>query len=370
MKKTGILTYHAGYNYGASLQAYALEKMINLMGKPVEIINYETDRFVASREMFSRKIERPKEIVKIISRIPYAKALKKRQQLFDDFSNNTLKVSPRYKSELEVIHHIDEYDCIVCGSDQIWNISGQDPQAENLLYFLNFEKNQKRISYAASFGTKVEKSVFRENEYLPWIRKFDYISVRETNAKTYLKSKGIDSVVTLDPTLLLDKENYDEICADRLIDHPYLLMFGWKTNHNLIKAAKTASKYYGLPVYNIVPPPRGMFNGIKKKLDVGPKEYLSMIKYADFVVTNSFHGTAFSVIYEKSFISVLTGKPDERITSMLEQLGLGNRFCYADNINFASIQESDYRNVKKSKEILRKSSKDFLKNALGVSADD
>lgn len=365
MGKIGILTYHTGYNYGASLQAYALETTIKKMGIPVEIINFDTDRFVASREMFSRKIERPKEVIKIISRIPFFSPLKKRQELFDDFSNKTLMVSPRYTTEKEVIEHIDNYDCVICGSDQIWNISGQDPQAENMLYFLNFEKKQKRISYAASFGTKVEKSTFREQEYLPWLKQFDYISVRETNAKEYLASRGIESVVTLDPTLLLDKEDYDLICSERLINHPYILMFGWKTNDDLIKVSKKASKYYGLPVYNIVPPPRGMFKGIKRKLDVGPKEFLSMVKNAEFVVTNSFHGTAFSTTYEKPFVSIVSGKPDERMKSMLDQLGLGKRLCYADDVDFDTIKESDYAGVKEKKNLLRKESFDFLRTALG-----
>ena len=97
-------------------------------------------------------------------------------------------------------------------------------------------------------------------------------------------------------------------------------MFGWNTNDDLIKAAKKVSEELSLPVYNIVPPPRGLFSGIKRKLDVGPCEFLSMIKHAEFIVTNSFHGTAFSVTYEKPFVSIVSNdKPDLRMESLLKQ---------------------------------------------------
>lgn len=365
MKKIGILTYHSGYNYGASLQAYALQTTIEKLGCDVEIINFEKDDFVASREMITRHPRRAKELIKIVTRIPFASSLSKRQKLFDYFTENTLRTTPRYDSEEKVIQNIAKYDCIVCGSDQIWNVSGKDPVSENMLFFLNFEKKQKRVAYAASFGTNVEKSTFRENEYLPWLKKFDCISVRETNAQIYLNSKGIKTEVCLDPTILLDKEEYDVICEERLIKDPYILMFGWNTNNDLIEVAKRASEYYKLPVFNIVPPPRGMFKGIRRKLDVGPKEFLSMIKYADFIVTNSFHGTAFSATYEKPFVSVVTGNPDDRMKSMLDQLGLGHRLCTKEEVDFSKIKADDFLNVKHNKNILRSVSFDYLSRALG-----
>ena len=142
MNKIGILTYHTGYNYGASLQAYALQTIIKKMGFQCEIINFETERFVASREMFSRHPKRVKEVIKIITRIPYIKSLKKRQTLFDNYTENCLDISPLYRTEEEVINHAGEYDCIVCGSDQIWNLSQDDAPAANPLFFLNFPKKQ------------------------------------------------------------------------------------------------------------------------------------------------------------------------------------------------------------------------------------
>ena len=140
MKKIGILTYHSGYNYGASLQAYALQKVIKNLNYEVEIINFEKDDFIASREMITKHPKRIKEIVKIMTRIPYRSSLKKRQQLFDDYTKKTLLVTKPLKVEQEVIDIAEQYDVIVCGSDQIWNVSGLDPVSENMIFFLNFEK--------------------------------------------------------------------------------------------------------------------------------------------------------------------------------------------------------------------------------------
>lgn len=361
----GILTYHTGYNYGASLQNYALQQVIKKMGYDVETINFETEEFVANREMFSRHPRRVKEIIKVISRLPYYSSLKRRQSLFDDYTNNCLKISPLYRTEQQVIEHSTDYDCIVCGSDQIWNVSEAAAEAANYIYFLNFPKKQRRISYAASFGPWVKEAPQHENEFLPWLKQFDSISVRETSGVSYVKSLGLDCELCLDPTILLDKEDYDSIRSQRLIDEKYILMFGWNTNDDLIKAAKKVSEELSLPVYNIVPPPRGLFSGIKRKLDVGPCEFLSMIKHAEFIVTNSFHGTAFSVTYEKPFVSIVSNdKPDLRMESLLKQLGLEANLIGADDLDVDRLLKIDFGNVSDKKRSLRKSSIDYLAKAL------
>ena len=369
-KDVGILTYHTGYNYGASLQAYALMITIKKMGFSCEIINFETERFLASREMFSRKPTRLKEVIKIASRLPYYGDLKERQRLFDSYTNEYLDISPLYRSEQEVIAHSTEYKCIVCGSDQIWNLSQNDSPAANPLFFLNFPKTQRRISYAASFGIWVKDASDKEDVFLPWLKQFDSISVRETSGVEYVKSLGLDCKLCLDPTLLLDAQDYDHICVERLIPEKYVLLFSWMCTEDVIQAAKLVGKELKLPVYNIVPPPRAMFKGIKRKLDVGPSEFLSMIKYAEFVVTNSFHGAAFSITFEKPYVSIVTGKADLRMKSLLEQLGLKKHLVSNKNLNINELMKIDYSAVREKKISLRKDSLDYLKNALAGLKDD
>lgn len=365
MSKIGILTYHTGYNYGASLQNFALQNIIKKLGYDVETINFETEEFVANREMFSRRPKRAKELIKVVSRIPYRSSLKKRQNLFDKFTNECLVISSLYRTEQEVIDHATDYNCIVSGSDQIWNVSEAAAEAANYIYFLNFPKKQRRISYAASFGPWVKEAPNHEEEFLPWLKQFDAISVREISGVEYVKSLGLDCELCLDPTVLLDQEDYDVICSDRLIPEKYILMFGWNTNDDLINAAKKASKELGLPVYNIVPPPRGIGSGIPRKLDVGPREFLSMIKNAEFVVTNSFHGTAFSATYEKAFVSIVSnGKADLRMSSLLKQLGLDANLTNVEEFDVNNLMRTDFKEVAEKKYLLRKSSFDYLEKAL------
>lgn len=364
MSKIGILTYHSGYNYGACLQAFALQTTLNKLGYENEIINFETEKFVSSREMFSRHPQRLKEYIKLFSRLPYWSSLHKREKMFNEYTFNVLKSTQRYYSEQEVIDNIDKYDCIICGSDQIWNLSQDDAPAANLIFYLNFPKKQRRISYAASFGKWVKEAPQYENLFLPWLKQFDAISVREISGVEYVRSKGLNCTLTLDPTVLLDAEDYEPICASRLIKEKYILMFGWNTNKDLIEVAKSASKKLGLPLYNIVPPPRAMFCGIPRKLDVGPCEFLSMIKHAEFIVTNSFHGTAFATTFERPYVSVVTGKADTRMYSLLTQLGLSDHLVTKENVNIEKMLATNFTTVKEKKEELRQSSFDFLKSAL------
>lgn len=364
-KSVGILTYHTGYNYGASLQAYALSTTVSKMGIPCEIINFETERFLASREMFSRKPKRPKELIKIATRIPCYRALKKRQALFDDFTAKCLPVSPLYRTEDEVIKHSGDYDCIVCGSDQIWNLSQLDAPAANLLFYLNFPKKQKRVSYAASFGKWVTEAPQYAETIVPLLKEFDHISVREQSGVELLHSFGIDCEIALDPTVLLDREDYDSICRERLVDNPYVLMFSWSCGDEVVKAAKKVADELKLPLISLTPPPRAMFSGIKRKLDVGPREFLSMIKFADFVVTDSFHGTAFSTNFEKPYVSIVSnGKADPRMKSLLEQLGLHDHLVDSEHVDVRKLQETDFSNVLEKKRAARNGSLEFLRKAL------
>ena len=360
----GILTYHTGYNYGASLQAYALQTVVSKMGYKCEIFNFEPTRFKASREMITLRPTRLKECIKIVSRLPYWNSLHSRQRMFDDYTNHVLRTSELYRTEGDVIAHAKDYECIICGSDQIWNLSQDDAPAANPIFFLNFPKSQRRISYAASFGKWVKEAPNHEDIFLPWLKKFDAVSVREKSGVDYLKSVGVDCEICLDPTVLLDKDDYDSICAERQIEEKYILMFGWSTNQNLVDAAKQVSRELNLPVYNIVPPPRAMFKGIPRKLDVGPREFLSMVKHAEFVVTNSFHGTAFSTTYEKPYVSIVSGKPDTRMASLLNQLGLSDHLVTKDKLDVQAMINTDFTAVREKKAALRQSSFDFLKRSL------
>lgn len=366
----GILTYHTGYNFGASLQAYALQftvnKLLNEANKNgnCEIINFETYEFWLSREPYCIKPRRLKEYVKDFTRFIYRSQLKTREELFNSFTKNNLTLSDLYRTEQEVIDNSNKYSIIICGSDQIWNLSDKDSISPNLLFFLNFPKMQRRVSYAASFGNWIKYANERKNEFLPWLKEFDLISVREKSGLDYLNSLGIKCEQVLDPTILLDRDEYEKICAGRIINEPYILLFSWAGSKCTVDVVKKISKMLNKRIITIVPPPRTMFSGIVRKLDIGPSEFLSMIKYADFVVTDSFHGTVFSIIFEKAFYSVYSDEPDARIISLMNQLGLEELLIQSNEIDIGKAMNIDYGLVNKRKKNIIKKSIDFLKKAL------
>lgn len=360
----GILTYHACYNYGACLQAYALQQTIKKKYKFCKIIDYQSKKLIEINHPFCKTPKHPKEFVKNITRIPYYRDLNMRQALFEDFINNELDLTLRCSNDKEVREECERFDCIVCGSDQTWNL---DPSIryETPLYYLNFPKKQRRITYATSFGSWVKDFHIREKEVLPWIKEFDCLSMREESGVKLLRDKGFTCEWVLDPTLLLNKDDYDKVASNRLINEPYVLLFSWNGAPEAVSITKMVSAKLGCKAYYIVPPPRAMFCGIERKLDVGPKEFLSLVKHASFVVTNSFHGTVFSTIYQKPFVSAIKDIPDARRASLMKQFGLEDHLMNPMNVDIERIRCTDFEEVEKRLQPLRESSINYLYKALG-----
>lgn len=364
---SGTLTYHSGYNYGASLQAYALQTVIIRECGENEIINFEPFGFLHSREMLTKHPRRLKEVIKLVSRLGYAGDLGRRQRLFDDFGREQLRTTKVCRTRDEAIGAAKRYDCIVCGSDQIWNLGAPgDEFAANTLFFLDFPKAQRRVSYAASFGGWVKDAGSRSDEIRSWLQEFDAVSVREDSGKRFLDELGIPSRVDVDPTLLLDADDYRKIARDPGgLPERYVLLFSWAVGKSMIEVAKRASKYYGVPVINIVPPPRAMFSGVKRKLDVGPREFLHLVDNAEFIVTGSFHGTVFSSIFEKRFASVYDGaSPDTRMASILDHLGLGGRLVASRQVDdeyFRNLDDSVFSDTAQRLEALRADSIEYIR---------
>lgn len=159
-------------------------------------------------------------------------------------------------------------------------------------------------------------------------------------------------------------EGYDLICAERIIKNSYVLLFSWSCGNEVVQAAKKVAKELRLQLISLTPPPRTMGSGIKRKLDVGPREFLSMIKYAEFIVTDSFHGTAFATTFEKNYVSIVSsGGADTRMVSLLQQLGLENHLVDAEHIQIEEMKKTDYKSVRAKKMLLRRSSLEFLEKA-------
>lgn len=361
--RIGILTYHACHNYGACLQAFALQQTIKSKYKDCSIIDYQTSKLIDINHPFCKIPKHPKEMIKNLTRAVYYAPLKRREWLFEDFINNVLGLTPRCSNDDDVKAISETFDCVVCGSDQTWNL---DPSIryETPLYYMNFTKKQRRITYATSFGSWVKHFPEREEELIPWIRQFDRLSMREESGVQMLRSKGLECEWVLDPTLLLHQEDYDGIVDGRIVDEPYVLLFSWNGAKEAVELTKMVSKKLGCRAFYIVPPPRAMFCGIERKLDVGPRQFLSLVKHAEFVITNSFHGTVFSTIYQKPFISAIQNKVDPRRASLMKQFGLEDHLMSPASCDLDVIFSTDFKKVESDISPLREHSLNYLFNAI------
>ena len=350
MKSIATITFHWAKNYGAVLQAYALQKYLIKSGFNTEIINY-----LPLRTAFANNVT-------AIKKKDFA--FFRKANSFKHFRKNELVIGKKkYYSNKALFSCKDKYSAIIAGSDQIWNMSFTK-KAEGkptLSYYLNFAgANTKRISYAASFGTnRLDESV--ASLITPELKRYSAISVRENSAAKMLAELGINAACVLDPTLLLDAEDYAPLVA-KCKSHEKETVFTYIIHSNQT-AAKEISRYV---CDKFSPSTQKHINGVK---DCGIYEWLYKIKNADFVVTNSFHGTAFSLIFHKPFITVAVPKSgmNDRITTLLDAVGLSHRFLNEFNstdIDTVLNDDIDWQKVDNHIRDMKTASEAFLTEAL------
>ncbi len=374
MKDIGILTFHAAHNYGSALQAYALQRKLNeLSSERCEIINFSTDK---QKEMYSLlcKNNSIKSLLKNIRATSYKySVIKNRRNDFDRFIKDKLPLSDKeYKSSYELEADIKKYSIIVCGSDQIWNPSTID---FDMVYFLPYSGNIKKVSYAPSIGggNTLNNSPLKD-EIIYNINKFDMISVREEMAKDILSKitdKDID--IVLDPTMLLSNIEWDQICSSRIINEEYIFLYSIDYNDDVVRIAKSISKKLNLPIVILFTSSKTyktIFKGFTLCEKESPSDFLSLIKHAKLVLSNSFHGNVFSIIYKKPFYAIRgtnNGKinNDNRISTLLNKLDLNDRQLNMQNYSQKQLDLNvNYPKVDKIINVEREKSINYLMNAI------
>lgn len=329
--KYATLTFHRTTNYGAMLQTYALQRAIEKMGVETEVLDYRSPALEARLKGWKwyRYLD-PRIIYAFIARNSYKRDNRKS---FKAFSDVYIKKSPRiYTTRNELEEAGNYYDKFIVGSDQVWNpgCTGWDDN-----FFLNFTKLHKRNSYAASFGFSDTNG--DEREWLTQkLKGFNHVSVREASGvKLYEELTGDMSEQVMDPTFLLSKEEWSEIAAKKIVRQekkPYILLYLLAETNSIIDFAKKVASETGRKVIYIndrLLPKRGIVN----KFYVSPAEWLSYFINADLVVTNSFHGIAFSTNLNLQFWVELLPPPSNvnaRILDLLEALDLSSRIITND----------------------------------------
>lgn len=356
--KIGILTFYNALNYGAVLQAYALQTKIKKMKYECEIINYECPAFVKNYKTFSVKSRSLKGIASATLNLPMKY---KKNCIFEEFRKEYLNVSKEKNNFDKVSLNNLKYDKIVVGSDQVWNttITNKDKT-----YFLPNVKCD-RISYAASMGKKE-----LEDDFCKLIDKFNSISVREEESCIYLKNQLKKEVSwVLDPVFLIDKEEWIKfIESEKLVNKRYIFAYCLHEEEVYKIAEKMKSRENIDIIY--VPNRLGVNVNGKRKNVIKVKEFLKYIYYADCVITDSFHVVAFSIIFNKNFRAILKSSYkglNGRILSILQKLKLDDFAVNTMNVSEEIYNLKNKPDFNISNKILNKEKKlsnKFLKNAL------
>lgn len=318
--RVGIITFHTALNYGAVLQAYALYRTLMKLGTDVKVVDY---RASFNEKRFAPKsinyFLNPREIYNIVFRNSYQRFS---PSGFRDFIANHIALThPIYSSDsLKELNQ--DFDAFITGSDQVWNLactSGDDA------YFLPFvDDNKKKNSYAASFGYTL-LPVDKQTLYAELISGFNQISVREASGVSIVKSLiGRDAELVLDPTLLLDKSEWEALADFSLVpDNKYMLMYLMSEDKGLIDKAKEYAKNHQLELLYLT---QRLFNvhGVKNVRNATPEQWLGLFLRATAVATNSFHGLVFSINFGIHFITKLIPRSiaNSRIETMINGFGL------------------------------------------------
>lgn len=318
--RIGILTFHCAYNYGAVLQCYALQEYLKSRGHSVYVIDYRPKAITSVYDWFVKRRIIRKNFVKSIVEICLLWSRKKRNSGFQNFITSRLNLA-----SIDSIMD-NPYDLILVGADQVWNYHLTDGFDD--YYWGNFRHpaTTKIATYGASMHDKWSQE--ESLHILESQKNFHMISVRESSLAEKLKSltgrKDIYRVV--DPTLLLSGNAWRSLAEKPYIKHPYLLLFQVEGKNRKTEAiAKEMARRKNLKVIHLFT--LADWGTTSSVMSTSPMQFLGLFLYADFVVCSSFHGTIFSLLFRKSFLSVKMGiGKDNRVASLLESMGLSDHF--------------------------------------------
>ena len=378
MKKIGIITILNVNNYGAELQAFALHHKLKIMGYDNEVINYlyyKNPKYI--KESLSSPLVKVKKINKIkdfilkwidiFSRITNPKLSKTRRARFDSFHKENTDLSKVYNSYSSLYNTDLQYDTLIVGSDQVWNPNNGtnlDP------YFLTFAKSGvKKISYASSFGVSDINPVLH-NQYKKWLNNIDFLATREQDGVNIIKKiTEREATHVVDPTLLLTKKEWEGVMVPYESNEPYILLFIFKNSKYVTDFALDLQKKTGYKIIRICKNEMRVEsdNKILNIRDFGPLEFLGLYAKASIVLTTSFHGTVFSLIFEKPFYTIApkSKNNNSRQQGLLNLIKHPERLIMeGDTFPDGKYFDIDFKLIKNILDDERQKSILFLENAL------
>jgi hypothetical protein len=350
-------------NYGAVLQAYAMRKMLEKLGLQAEIIQYNGEIGDNTYRTFA-KVTSPGLLRYNAKRFAHWRDIEESTEKFQNFRQTYFHLTRKYSSLEELREDAPKADFYVVGSDQVWNPS----ILYSPIYFLDFGTPQtKRIAYAASFGKEdYPEAYFKETESL--LRGLDGISVREQHALGILQKLHMSGEVVLDPTLMLETEDWDAIAKRprQLSDEPYVLCYFLNMNDMVKALVDEIHQRTGYKVINIATNVWNPVIGDEQRWDIGPEEFVWLVHHAQFVCTSSFHGTVFSLIYGRPFLTINIHKNDSRLTDLLESFHLERHLAQSPDFDVEPLLQEGESYSRSQIQTMKDTSLAFLKRALNV----
>ncbi len=366
-KKVAIMTWYTHHNYGTALQVSAIYNKTKEYGYSPDVINYSPKAGRSTKTVAVLKKEVLSKAKGFVNRNYNSKG---RKDLFLDFLGKHITETKRCNSYVELSDLGDEYDAFLCGSDQIWSPLNFDEK-----YFLPFAADDKKIAYAPSLGAdKIDDPVIRERT-AELINRFEHLSVRELKGAEIIRClTGKNAKVVLDPTLLMTKEEWDGFVgaedSSNRISNDYIICYFLGDYKKYMGYVRSLSKQMNIPYYVIPVKVKEKKSSHAVPFEVGPAEFVSLIKNARHVCTDSFHGIAFATNYQRPF-SVFkrftdndSNNQNSRIFSFLSLLSLEDRLVDPKKRDLDSMISCDFSSSEKLLEDLRKDSEDYLKNSL------
>jgi len=363
--KVEIITLHRITNFGSLLQTYATQTAVEKLGQKAEVIDFVPDGITFKRGCWPRNnVPVWKKLIKllpllVVNLIEYHDT--------DNFLRKYVHTTnKRYGSYREILDDIPEADIYLSGSDQVWNTQNNNPEDDLKAYYLGFvPEGKKRVAYAGSFGknefTAGESAIIKE-----FLAKYDAISVREYDGLKILERHGfVNGVHVVDPTLLLTAEEWLAFAGKKAPKSGYVFIYNLNRNRLLKDMAVAIAKERGLRIVNFADT-FDFIPGAENRMFNSALDFINHIANADMVLTDSFHGTVFSINFNRQFITVKAPRYNSRLESILRQTGLleSRMVCSLEEGMRTSRDTIDYSPVNNVIIDARKQSYDYLKQSL------
>ena len=368
--KVALLSFHNAANYGAALQAYALEKHLLEQGIDCEYIDYRNHHRRTAYSMSyhiweNLKRKKIKNALKYFLGFPFMGLRKIR---FKRFYKKNLRCTPKvYKSEEEAKELNPYYDKFIVGSDQVWNFENNGGDFAFLLNFV--DDDSKKISYSSSFGVSEIPLQIRDS-YRQYLSKINKIAVREAYGVDIVKALTLrEAKLVLDPVFLLSKQQWESLTPQKKIKESFVFFYANKSKQISDFFTRTKYRMNGKKLYKLArnTSVRDFFdNDIKVKYAMSPNEFIRVVRDSELVISASFHCISLAIILNKPFVAILTadrGK-DERILNILNLLDLNNRILTPDMGEVEINATIDYEKVNSKIRELCSDSINFLIDAI------